>query len=387
MKLTAFLREHTDKSGSRPVVIDVSFSGHRVRFNTNVKCKPELWDLKKEFIRGNSKKIHDDNLVIQNCRAQVNDIFVRYRLQNRVHEITPDILKKEYLNPSLAIDFYTFMKKMIEDRKGEITFSSSKQHFATYHKLKKFQDPLFFSQICEEFVENFARHLKVELKNCPATVQNTLKNFRTYLNLAKRRGIIRKTPFDNIRVKKAHTTPQYLNEKELAALFKKYNENFLGPTHQNILRAFLFCCLTGLRISDIIGATHDWVIGNMLVFQPYKTKNIAPKILKIPLSSKAKSLINDSGTTVGHLFKVYSEPRMRKYIKEIFVHCGITKKDISWHVSRHTFASLFLEKTNDVATLQQLLGHTNVSQTMVYVHVNDQKRVEQMNVFDLALNV
>ena len=56
--------------------------------------------------------------------------------------------------------------------------------------------------------------------------------------------------------------------------------------------------------------------------------------------------------------------------------------DISFHSARHTFATLFLEKLNDVAVLQQLLGHSNIRQTMEYVHVSEKKKIEQMKIFD-----
>jgi site-specific recombinase XerD len=386
MNIKIELANYSNKNKLQAIYIIVYLKGERVRINTGIKCQAEKWDPEKNRIKGSSKQINDDNLVIYNCKALVNEIFVRYRLQNKIKELTPSLLRKEYQNPSIAVDFYIFMRKMIEERRGELTDSSIKQHFAMLNKMERFQPKLFFSQLDAIFIEEFTRHLKADLKNSQATIHNTLKTLRTYCNMAKRRGIIKRTPFDEIRIKRPKSLPEYLDEKDLARLWQKYKSNFFSGTYQDILRAFLFCCFTGLRISDVTRATTDWVISGMLIFQPLKTKNIAPKLIKIPLTERALQLIKDSDNVNGKLFSLYSEPRMRKYIKEIATHCEI-KKQISWHTSRHTFASLFIEKTNDVATLQQLLGHSNISQTMIYVHLNDSKKINQVSVFNDGLKL
>jgi site-specific recombinase XerD len=47
---------------------------------------------------------------------------------------------------------------------------------------------------------------------------------------------------------------------------------------------------------------------------------------------------------------------------------GINKK-ISFHVARHTFATLFLKMGGKIQNLQQLLGHSSISTTMIYSHI------------------
>jgi len=64
-------------------------------------------------------------------------------------------------------------------------------------------------------------------------------------------------------------------------------------------------------------------------------------------------------------------------LKKIADYANINK-EISFHSARHTFATFFLEKTDDLATLQRLMGHSSISQTMVYVHLTEKKKVEQM---------
>ena len=61
--------------------------------------------------------------------------------------------------------------------------------------------------------------------------------------------------------------------------------------------------------------------------------------------------------------------------------CGITK-DISFHCSRHTFATMMLTLGVDLYTTSKLLGHSNVKTTQIYAKIVDSKKVEAVNLVD-----
>ena len=52
---------------------------------------------------------------------------------------------------------------------------------------------------------------------------------------------------------------------------------------------------------------------------------------------------------------------------------GITKH-ITFHCSRHTFATLQLENDTDIYTIKGMLGHTNVKTTQIYAHIVDKSK-------------
>jgi len=63
-----------------------------------------------------------------------------------------------------------------------------------------------------------------------------------------------------------------------------------------------------------------------------------------------------------------NETLVQKAIKEAASRAGINRK-VSCHTLRHSFATHLLEARYDIRTVQELLGHADVSTTMIYTHV------------------
>jgi site-specific recombinase XerD len=69
---------------------------------------------------------------------------------------------------------------------------------------------------------------------------------------------------------------------------------------------------------------------------------------------------------------------MNKHLKDIARAVGIRKK-LTFHISRHTFATRFLESGGAIEVLQQLLGHTDIATTMIYVTVSSRRKRQQID--------
>jgi len=370
------------KNGQCSVFLTVNIDYRKLFFATGVSASPEKFDFEKGRIKGTTKAVKDDNLIIETCLATMNDIFVRYRLQNI--PMTADLLKNEWLNPSRRIDFYAFATEAIKERSREMMPQTTKNHNTNIEKLKKYKATLMFSEITPDFIDKYRRFLKVKEGNDINTIHSSLKILKAHLNIAIKKGVIRKNPFDEVKLVTAMPDRVYLTSAELLTMWEKYQSKQLTDDKQKVLRHFLFMCYTGIRVSDLRSMQKDEVNAGRLIFQAEKTKNIKKRYIKIPLNSFALQLIADENSATDKLFNTISDQKLNKYIKKIAIDLKIDKP-ISNHSARHTFATLYLETTNDLAGLQQLLGHSKITDTMIYVHVTDANTLKQMQIFEQAM--
>lgn len=372
------------KDGTTIVYALVHIGSKSVKINTTVSCIPTDFDKAKGRIKGNSKKVADDNLIIDKCLAAINEIMVRYRLQHKA--LTPELLLQEYNNPTNYIDFFAWMDKKLKDRvKGkEITATSERHQRVLLNKLKEYRDTLSFAEIDLKFCNGFRAELRKT--NSQNTVQKQFGYFRAYLNMAVREEIISTNPLDFMELRRVETTIVYLTEAELTKLWDFYSRGTYQDNYHKTLRHFLFMCFTGLRVSDMKLMKPANVQDGNLVFVPFKTRTRKEKTVTVKLMPQAKQLIEDEASATGYLFDCYTDQKMNEYLKKIAEQAGIKKK-LRNHAGRHTFATLFLEKTSDVASLQMLLGHSNISETMKYVHLSTKKTGEQIDVFTRLLKL
>ena len=77
----------------------------------------------------------------------------------------------------------------------------------------------------------------------------------------------------------------------------------------------------------------------------------------------------------GKLLPILSNQKMNGYLKEIADLCGI-KKRLTYHLARHTFATMTLSKGVPIESVSKMLGHTNIKTTQIYARITN-KKIEQ----------
>lgn len=75
-----------------------------------------------------------------------------------------------------------------------------------------------------------------------------------------------------------------------------------------------------------------------------------------------------------------SNQKMNEYLKEIGTICGIGK-ELTFHLARHTFATLTLTKGVSIESVSKMLGHTNIKTTQIYARITDVKVSNDMASF------
>jgi site-specific recombinase XerD len=289
-----------------------------------------------------------------------------------------DDFVKRFTNPAPMIDFLAYMEQAIEERRFLLSEETYKNHKVGVSKLRQFRPQIYFADIDLKLIQDLKSWMIKERKNSPNTILSMLKRFKTYLKHAKEMGQL-VFEFDPalIKLPPMSSNRAYLSLDEVAKLERYYASEFCPEMHRQALQVFLFSCFTGLRYSDLATVTRANIVGNNLVFVPRKTRT-KNKIVSLMLNKKALQYMQEDGDLFA---KVYTNQAGNKYLKEAARACGI-KKNVSWHIARHTFATAFLTLGGDITVLQSVLGHSKITDTQIYGKIIDLKKDEQMGLFD-----
>ena len=258
----------------------------------------------------------------------------------------------------------------------------------TVRALKLFRgDYIAFRDVDKEFLSEFTDYLRQMPKASKYGVLKTggrLSNnsvvsyygtLRTAINRAYKEGIIAVNPtkeFDFAsKVRQEPSRREYLTIDELKTLINT------ECRHEIVKRAFLFSCLCGLRVSDI--RKLKWCdlqrSGGRVRIEITMQKTKEP--LYLPISDEALKWLPERGEAndSDFIFPLTHEGTVNDTLQHWAKVAGITKH-ISFHIARHTHATMMLTLGADLYTVSKLLGHKNIATTQIYAKIVDKKKEE-----------
>ena len=193
------------------------------------------------------------------------------------------------------------------------------------------------------------------------TIETSL---RATANQAVKEGYLHSNPFSLVdRIKVPEKIKEFLTLEEIQKFANtpcKHNEVKLG---------FLFCCFTGLRVSDLEKLTWSNIKSGAIHITSQKTG----RVVVVPLAPVAKEILSQKEKSFGSVFKIPKRGWRSKVMKAWVKDSGVDKR-ITFHSSRHTFATLSLTYGADLKTVSTLLGHTTVKTTEIYGKIVDSKK-------------
>jgi integrase len=361
--------------GTYPVHFRIQIQGRKKWISTGIKIPAGNWSKIKHRVIG-VKNADDLNLVIEKIRNKIDDIFIRYKLMNR--KITLELFTKEFENPGVYSDFNSYALKYIKDKKNIVKENTILSMSAAVNKLMEYRPVILFADLNADLVNDYRKYMKKKFRNNANTIAKNFTTLRAIARKAVNDKIIEINPFTGIRLSRSQPDRVHLSREELIKIWK--NRKNLPENQYKVLRFFLFSCFTGLRLSDMRRILPEDIREDCIYLRPLKTQNTTNEIVTIPLTSYTKELLQEVDLKPGReIFRdMYTDQVINRYLKTIM---GVleVKKEITFHSGRHTFATLFLElNPGDVATLQNLLGHSSIQHTMVYVHIDERVKRERM---------
>jgi len=322
--------------------------------------------------------------------------------------ITIDLFKRSYLKPDGNNNFEQYFTEVIEQRKHLIAPQTYKNYITTISKVVKFRHNLSLSDIDYKFLVEFENYMlkpinEKGLGNILSTAAKTMKIIRSLILMAiKNEDFLKEAyPFTDYKIKHVDpvlTTRDYLEPEDLfkvEALLSPEKIRSLTAGEIRAVKRFLFSCYTGLRFSDVNSLHRKQHIFGKYVLNPATNQMIyrfyielrmskTAQPIFVPLIDKALEIINESGED-GYVFERISNQKINKHLKEINKKAELNKK-LSFHVARHSFATICFLYGIPEKVGQKLLGHKNRKFTEVYTHLSQNKLFYEMDKLNRGLS-
>jgi integrase len=286
-----------------------------------------------------------------------------------------------------------YLQAIAADKKqaaGGVTRGQHQLYYSLINHLKQYSgEQTTFKSVIKEWCNGFVEYLNTAANNVykqgvsetftsGLLSENTkyvyIKILNVALNKAVRDGILLNNPFTMISKK---TQPKrQLNNREYLTVeeVKKLVET---PCRKQIIKdAFLFSCFTGLRYSDIRALKWGDIMTDneglkVIKFIQQKTK----KIENLQISNEALKFMPDKADAGAKdvIFPLSNNGYTNETLKSWILAAGITKR-VTFHVGRHTNATLLLSLGVPIETVSKLLGHSDIQTTQIYAKVIDKNK-------------
>lgn len=358
MNTKFFLHNHIRKDGKSIVYLRINSEGKEIRHPLDLYVDRKFWNPTIQRMTGKSEETVRINLILENIAARLSDIKTDYHLKRQ--PLSGEKLLQEFRYNIPKVDFLAFFEREMKEESKCLVATTINRHKKVLRKLRLFQPDTLFSDIDIKYINNYKGWCR-NRGNKETTISGNVAVIKKYIRIAIKKGIHTSITSEEIKVKRVGGMRENLNFGEVRKLTDFYEKEDLSEIRKHALGLFLFSCWTGLRVSDLKKLTVSDTANEYLLIEMHKGN----KPVRIPINGPARKLANQINWNLK-----YSEQKMRDELYIVRGLCNIKKK-VSFHIGRHTFATNYYRKTKDLLMLQQLLGHSNVRETMIYTHIVD----------------
>lgn len=212
------------------------------------------------------------------------------------------------------------------------------------------------------------------------TVSKYMQLLKAITNIALEKRILTNDPFNGVKLKRIPSKIGYLNEEEI----DKLHSLQLPSMRLELVRdMFIFSCYTGLAYADAVllkQSNIHTIAGVPWIIQKRKKTGTE---FRVPLLPPAISILRKYAEQVdieGNLLPMISNQKMNLYLKELGQIAGIKKK-LTYHLARHSFATLACTKGVSIESISKMLGHKNTQITKIYAKITSEKISKEMKEF------
>lgn len=376
MKLTVsfYLRSnHLTKKGEHPVMLRVSYLGERLNFGSIGLSLPLDYEIKSNRVvrfGGSSAGVCSYNKILLHIEFKLHSLFDHLQEQGTfsLSRLKSLFMSNETDKPvSLADSFVRQRSFLRKSNQGH--HLAMEKHMSVYLWAHYNKEDILIKHIDTDFVCGFYRFLQKRL--ALRTSNEYFRYFKsTYMRAVKEHRLIVDNPFSEVTIHHAKSTRGYLTEEELTKISQA------KLTDERLIKArdyFLFACFSGLAYTDVrsLEKKHLRQINGHLWIQKEREKtNVLSNVFVL---SKAKDILEKYMRDNSSLVFPDLPPlgTLLNHLKRLSEICNIRK--VTFHLGRHTFATMALSKGVSIESVSKVLGHTNISTTQIYAKIINKK--------------
>ena len=385
--------QQADATGACPLYIRVIKDRKSKLITTGLKLQPKDWDEAKQRIKKSMKNSTRYNAFLDQKIADASALIADSERKSK--NITAKKLK-EAIKGKDNVEFFKYAKAKLKKLQKTYTVNTYDNYLAQLHKFEKFinDSDLCFHDIDIVLLQDYMNYMSNTLKNNKTTQKLAMIVLSIIFKYAQAESLIEDNhyPFKNLKLEVAPSKRQFLTEQQFE-MVRKLKINGIGK--KELYRdLFIFSVSAGgLRFSDVISLRwkdyneaesvinkqiakskriHRLKIGETAVkiINKYKTQNTNPEDLIFPaikqtnfhsLSDEEKDKIIASANSL-----------CRSHLDNIGKELNLPFK-LTYHLSRHTFATMALNKGMRIEHVSKLMDHSKISTTQIYAKIIDEE--------------
>ena len=381
-RVVFYLRSnYVNKEGKTSVMLRIYLNNERLSLgSTGISVKSSQWDKEKERIKGRTTEALNTNLQLDNIASGLQSIFRRIEMSDVV---SLERIKSEFLGKKEEID--TLMQ-LFEKHNGDVAkqvgvsvgkatlqkYNVCKRHFSEFLEKQYKRSDLKLTELTYVVIREFDLYLRTEVGQNPNTATKTMKTFKTITLRGQKMGVLLHDPFMNHSFHIEPVNRGFLTDEEILCIAHK---QINIPRLELIRDIFIFSCFTGLAYIDVSNLTPDHIVTlgdkQWIMTQRQKT-SVETNVLLLDIPKAIIAKYGGKTYRNGKLFPMLTNQKTNSYLKEIADICGI-KKNLTFHLARHTFATMSLSKGVPMESVSKMLGHANIRTTQIYARITNKK--------------
>ena len=263
---------------------------------------------------------------------------------------------------------------------SEHTIIGYENHINLFYEFIKSKGIDNYKTVDYSIIRNYINYL-YKMKYSSKSICNHISSLRTFFKYLKNENIINSNPMTLIENPKLEKKlPKFLYYEDIEKILNVPDTNTDEGIRNLLILELLY--VTGIRVSELVNIKLEDINyserkikitgkGNKQRYVLYGTR--CEELLNNYLKIRTNFLKdNNEYLLLGKMGKKINDRIVRVIISDISLKAGIKIK-ISPHTFRHTFATHMLNEGADLRSVQELLGHENLSTTTIYTHLTNER--------------